>query len=135
MNDLEQFVEVFFCLELLWLKKWVVFSLTSFGTFKYDCVIKTREMFNFLPLINKSVTFEFSFLLLIISAIIPSKTINIFCSLLNWIIHLFFQILNLLLLVFCMDDLEYVTTFYYAVFCFHSHNHQNWSFIFTLDML
>ena len=31
-------------------KKWVVFSLTSFGTLKYDCVIKTREMFSFLCL-------------------------------------------------------------------------------------
>ena len=25
------------------IKKWVAFSLTSFGTLKYDCVIKTRE--------------------------------------------------------------------------------------------
>ena len=38
------------------LKEWVAFSLTSFGTLKYDCVIETREMFNFLPLINNSVT-------------------------------------------------------------------------------
>ena len=63
------------------MKKWVEFSLTSFGTLKYDCVIKTREMFNFLPLINNSVTTEFSFLLLIISAIRSSKTINILRSL------------------------------------------------------
>ena len=34
----------------------------------YDCVIKTRDIFSFLPLINNSVTIEFSFLLLIISA-------------------------------------------------------------------
>ena len=26
------------------MKKWVELSLTSFGTLKYDCVIKTREM-------------------------------------------------------------------------------------------
>ena len=26
------------------IKKWVELSLTSFGTLKYDCVIKTREM-------------------------------------------------------------------------------------------
>ena len=26
------------------IKKWIVFSLTSFGTLKYDCVIKTREI-------------------------------------------------------------------------------------------
>ena len=63
------------------MKKPVEFSLTSFGILNYDCVIKTREMFNFLPLINKSVTIELSFLLLIISAIISPKTINILCSL------------------------------------------------------
>ena len=63
------------------MKKWVEFSLTYFGTLKYDCVIKTGEIFNFLPLINKSVTIEFSFLLLIISAIKSSKTINILSSL------------------------------------------------------
>ena len=43
------------------IKKWVEFNLTSFGTLKYDCVIKRREMFNFLPLINKSVTREFCY--------------------------------------------------------------------------
>ena len=63
------------------IKKWVVFNVTSFGTLKYDCVIKTRETFNFLPLINNSVTTEFSFLLLIKSAIMSSKTINIWRSL------------------------------------------------------
>ena len=63
------------------IEKWVEFSLTTFGILKYDSVIKTREMFNFLPLINNSVTNEFSFLLLIISAIILSKTINMFRSL------------------------------------------------------
>ena len=40
-------------------------------------VIKTREMFSFLPLINNSVTIELNFLILSISAIISSKTINI----------------------------------------------------------
>ena len=40
------------------IKKWVEFSPTSFGTLNYDCVMKTREMFNFLPLINNSVTVE-----------------------------------------------------------------------------
>ena len=54
------------------MKKWVKYSLASFET----CGIKTREMLNFLPLTNNSVTTEFSFLSLIISAII-SKTINI----------------------------------------------------------
>ena len=58
------------------MKKWVEFSLTSFGTLKYDCVMKTIEYFNFLPLINKSVTTGFNFLLIMISAIKSSKTIN-----------------------------------------------------------
>ena len=31
------------------IKKWVVFSLTLFGTLKYDWVIKAREIFIFLP--------------------------------------------------------------------------------------
>ena len=30
------------------IKKWTVFSLTYFGTLKYDRVIKTREISNFL---------------------------------------------------------------------------------------
>ena len=37
-------------------KKLVEFSLTSFGSLKYDYVIKTREMFNILPLVNNLVT-------------------------------------------------------------------------------
>ena len=59
------------------IKKCVQFSLTSFVTLKYDCVIKAIEMFYFLALINNSVTIIFSFLVLIISAVISSKTINI----------------------------------------------------------
>ena len=51
------------------------FSLTSLDTLKFDCVIKAIQMFNFLPLINNSVTIGFDILLLIISAIISSKTI------------------------------------------------------------
>ena len=57
-------------------KQCVEFHLTSFGTFKYDCVIKTIEILSFLPLINNSVTIGFNLLLLIISAMISSKTIN-----------------------------------------------------------
>ena len=49
-------------------------SLTSFGTLKYDCEIKAVEIFSFLPLINNSVTTGLSFLLLIISERISSKT-------------------------------------------------------------
>ena len=42
-------------------KKCVEFSLTSFGTLKYDCVIKTIEMFNFIYLINNSVSIGSTF--------------------------------------------------------------------------
>ena len=41
--------------------KCVEFSLTSFGTLKSDCAMKTIEMFYFLPLINNSVTTASSF--------------------------------------------------------------------------
>ena len=46
------------------IKKWVDFSLASFGILKYDWVMKTREIFNFLSLRNNSVTIEPRFLLL-----------------------------------------------------------------------
>ena len=59
------------------MEKLVEFSLRSFKTLNHDYVIKTVEILNFLPLINKSVTTEFSFLLLTISAMISTKTINI----------------------------------------------------------
>ena len=36
------------------MKKCVAFSLTSLATPKYDSVIKSKETFNFLPLINSS---------------------------------------------------------------------------------
>ena len=45
--------------------------------------------------------------------------------LLNLITHLFFQYLNLLLLIFCMDDQEYLTSFYCVQFYFHYRSHQN----------
>ena len=44
------------------IKKCVVFNLTSSGTLKNDYAIKTLEMFNFLPLVNNSVTVYASFL-------------------------------------------------------------------------
>ena len=37
------------------------FIRTSFDTLKYNSLIKTSEMFNFLPLIKKLVTIELSF--------------------------------------------------------------------------
>ena len=55
--------------EIFMITKCAEFSLTSFGTLKYDYITKTIEMFNFLPLINNSVTTGLSFLLLAISAI------------------------------------------------------------------
>ena len=58
------------------IKKCGAFSQNSFGTLKYDSVIKTIETLSFLPLITNSVTTGLSFLLLIISAIVSSKTIN-----------------------------------------------------------
>ena len=60
----------FLLFEIFAIKKLVVFSLTSFRTLNYDWVIKIREIFIFLPLIKNSITIEFSFLFLIISAII-----------------------------------------------------------------
>ena len=47
--------------EIFVIKKWVVFSLTTFGTLKCNLVIKTREISNFLPLINNSVAIEFCY--------------------------------------------------------------------------
>ena len=44
------------------MNKWVEFSVTSFGTLKYDHVIKTIQMFNFLLLINNSVTAGFTYI-------------------------------------------------------------------------
>ena len=38
------------------IKLCVEFSLIIFGIAKKNCSVKTREMFNFLPLINDSVT-------------------------------------------------------------------------------
>ena len=65
MNDLLQFVEALL-FGIFIIKIYAQFSPTCFGTLKYDCVIKTSEMFTFLPLINSSVTTELSLLLLII---------------------------------------------------------------------
>ena len=45
-------VESYFLLGIFAIKEWVVFSLTSFGTLKYDWVIKTRGILNFIPLTN-----------------------------------------------------------------------------------
>ena len=75
-----QFVEVEFeslLFGIFMIKKWVEFNLTSFGSLKQDCVIKIIEMFNLLPLMKNSVTIESRFLLLVTSAMMSSKIINI----------------------------------------------------------
>ena len=46
----------FFSIWKFYSKKYVEFNLTL----KYECAIKTIEMFNYLPLINNSVTTGFS---------------------------------------------------------------------------
>ena len=60
------------------MKKWVEFSLLSFGTLTFHCVVRTIEMFNFVPLRNNSVTTGFSFLLSIISSY--HQKLFIFCD-------------------------------------------------------
>ena len=58
------------------MKKCVQFSLKSFGTAKYDCAMKTVDVFSFLLLTNSSITIWLRFLLFIIAAATSSKTIN-----------------------------------------------------------
>ena len=53
---------------------------------------------------------------------------------LNLTMHLFSLIQSLLLLIFCIDDLEYMAAFDYVLTYFHLHNRQNWSFIFTYQL-
>ena len=48
------------------------------GTLKYNCAIKTSEMFSFPPLIVSPVTTRLSFCLLIKSPIISPKTIILY---------------------------------------------------------
>ena len=62
MNGLMQFVEVLL-LGIFIIKKWVKFSLTSFSTLNYDCVMKTLEMFNSLPLINNLLLLDLVFII------------------------------------------------------------------------
>lgn len=55
-----------------------MFSLKSAGICKYDRAMNTKEIFNFLPLINNSLTTGGNFLLQIISTIISSNIVNNF---------------------------------------------------------
>ena len=57
-------------------KKCVVLNITSFGTGKYNSLMKTIEIFNFLPLMDNSVPTGLSFLLPITSEIISNHQIN-----------------------------------------------------------
>ena len=68
----------------IFITKRVLIRLTFFGTQKYDCVINTKEAFNFLHLINKSIDIKFidfttdlTFLLLFLSAILSLNIMNI----------------------------------------------------------
>ena len=54
-------------LKLFFIWKFVELILTSLGALKYDCRVKSSEMFRFMPLVNSLVTNELG-LLLIISA-------------------------------------------------------------------
>ena len=93
------------------IKKWVILSLTSFGTLNYDCVIKVIEIYNFLPLITNSVTIKFNFFQLIISSIISSKTITSFI----WI--LFINIfVNIVHIIWILDDSFRIVKMIYAYF-------------------
>ena len=69
--------------------KCVEFSLISFGTLMYDCVIKTIQMFDYLHIISNSASTGFIFLLLIISAIISSEIINTLRFFLDCILQFF----------------------------------------------
>ena len=88
MNDLGQLVEFLFIWNL-YITKCVEFSLISFGTLMYDSVIKTIHMFDYLHIINNSASTGFIFLLLIISAIISSETINTLRFFLDCILQFF----------------------------------------------
>ena len=99
----------------------VEFSLTSFSTLKCDCAEKTREMFNLLSLINNSVTTGLTFLLLNISAIISSKTINILRSLPRLYYSIFleascvsfeYSIKDLKIGIFLQKNLLHINIFY-----------------------
>ena len=71
------------------MKNCEAFSLTSFGTGKYDCVMNTREWFGFLPLTNILVITGCSFLLLIISAITSPTLSRILISSLDCTLQYF----------------------------------------------
>ena len=79
MNDLKQFVEVLFYLELFMIKKCVEFSLTSLWHFKIRLNNKYNRNIKFSTSNKQFSYYWIKFLLLIISAIMPSNTINILC--------------------------------------------------------
>ena len=60
--------------------KCVEFSLIIFTTGKKDCVIKTKEMFRFLPPIKVPATIELSFLLL-----------SLYVFYLDWVLQSFYK--------------------------------------------
>ena len=102
----------FLNLSLFWIlqdeKVCSVFSITSFGTKKYDYVMNIKEIFNFL--ISSSMTTGWSFLLLIISAIISSNTINTFRS--------FPELYSSVLLLTSFTSFEYFIKVFAFLRCF-----------------
>ena len=73
------------------IKKYVEFNLTSFDTLKHYCVTKAIKMFNFLPLINSSVTIGLSFMSLITSAIDHQKLLIFYVSFLDCILQYLYK--------------------------------------------
>ena len=78
-------------------KKIVEFSLTSFVSLKYDCVTKTIETFNFLSLINSSVTIGSSF----------------------FVINHISNHTNEKLLMLCVSFLDCILQYFYKYFSYH----------------
>ena len=68
----------------------LLFIAIFVDTLEYDYMFRKNEMFNFPRLINNSVTTKLRFLLLSLSAIILSKTINIFRFLFGFYSSMFF---------------------------------------------
>ena len=86
-----------YCLfKIFMMKKCLLFSLISFDPWNYDWVMKTKKIFNFLSLINSSVTTEWRFLLLIVLAIISSNTINVVASIVGCVLQYCYGIIQMI---------------------------------------
>ena len=79
-------------------------------------MIKTREMFSSLVLINNSVTIWLYLLLTSISAIVPSKIINIFLCLFK-LLSLIFAYISFISVEYSIKALESLQCFKPATYC------------------